>query len=114
MKKNSRTAMKVVVEDQPWTAGIDLGDRWSHYWIGNGHGDLIESGKTKMTKESLSAHFPASRPMRIALETSTHSNWVRTLLESLGHEVIVANARELHALTGSDRKSDPEIGRAHV
>jgi transposase len=49
--------------------------------------------------------------MRIALETGTHSNWVRTHLESLGHEVIVANTRELRALTGSDRKSDPEDAR---
>ena len=49
--------------------------------------------------------------MRIALETGTHSNWVRTHLESLGHEVIVANARELRAITGSDRKSDPEDAR---
>jgi transposase len=64
-----------------------------------------------MTPESLSAHFPASRHMRIALETGTHSNWVRTHLESLGHEVIVANARELRAITGSDRKSDPEDAR---
>lgn len=111
MKKNSRRVMKVAADDQQWTAGIDLGDRWSHYWIGNAQGDTIESGKTKMTPESLSAHFPTSRRMRIALETGTHSNWVRTHLESLGHEVIVANARELRALTGSDRKSDPEDAR---
>lgn len=76
--------MKVVADDPPWTAGIDLRDRWSHYWIGNAQGDPMESGKTKMTTESLSAHFPASRRMRIALETGTHSNWVRTHLESLG------------------------------
>jgi transposase len=112
VKKNNKKAMKVVAsEDGQWTAGLDLGDRWSHYWIGDAQGDSIESGKTKMTPQSLSAHFPASRRMRIALETGTHSNWVRTHLESLGHEVIVANARELRAITGSDRKSDPEDAR---
>jgi transposase len=110
VKKNNRRAMKVGA-DERWTAGIDLGDRWSHYWIGNEQGEMIESGKTKMTPESLGAHFPASRRMRIALETGTHSNWVRTHLESLGHEVIVANARELRAITGSDSKSDPEDAR---
>src|SRR6266576_1258991 len=35
-----------------------------------------------------------------------HSRWVSQLLSELGHEVIVANARELRAITGSDRKSD--------
>jgi transposase len=112
VKKISKKATKVVtLEEGQWTAGLDLGDRWSHYWIGNAQGDSIESGKTKMTAESLSAHFPAGRRMRIALETGTHSNWVRTHLESLGHEVIVANARELRAITGSDRKSDAEDAR---
>ena len=111
MKKNSSRRTKVVEDGQQWTAGMDLGDRWGHYWIGNGQGEMIESGKTRMTPASLSAHFPASRRMRIALETGTHSNWVRTHLEALGHEVIVANARELRLITGSDRKSDPEDAR---
>ena len=84
MEKNNKRAMKVTSDGEQWTAGIDLGDRWSHYWIGNSQGDTIESGKTQMTPESLSAHFPASRAMRIALETGTHSNWVRTHLQSLG------------------------------
>jgi len=64
-----------------------------------------------MTREALSEHFPASQLMRIAIETGTHSNWVRTHLAFLGHEVIVANPRELQAITRSDRKSDPEDAR---
>ena len=64
-----------------------------------------------MTREALSEHFPASQLMRIAIETGTHSNWVRTHLAFLGHEVIVANARELQVITRSDRKSDPEDAR---
>jgi len=33
--------------------------------------------------------------MRIALEAGTHSPWVSRLLESLGHEVPVANPRKI-------------------
>jgi hypothetical protein len=40
--------------------------------------------------------------MRVALETGTHSAWVSQLLEGLGHEVIVANAGQIPAITGSD------------
>jgi transposase len=102
---------KATSNGEQWSAGIDLGDRWSYYCIEDSKGEMLESGKTKMTKEALTTHFPASRPMRIAMETGTHSNWVSTHLTSLGHEVIVANARELQAITGSDRKSDPEDAR---
>jgi transposase len=111
VKRNNGKGIKVACDGEQWTAGIDLGDGWSHYWIGNAQGGPVESGRTKMTPESLSAHFPASRRLQIALETGTHSNWVRTHLETLGHEVIVANARELRAISGSDRKSDAEDAR---
>ena len=110
-KSNKKEHEKANSSGEQWSAGIDLGDRWSHYWIEDAKGEMVESGKTKMTKEALTTHFPSSRPMRIAMETGTHSNWVRTHLASLGHEVIVANARELQAITRSDRKSDPEDAR---
>jgi transposase len=32
--------------------------------------------------------------------------WVRRSLEDLGHEVIVANARELQSVSGSSQKTD--------
>jgi transposase len=110
-KINKNAKSMLTYTEQKMTVGLDLGDRWSHYWIENKDGEMVESGKTKTTREALSAHFPAGPPMRIALETGTHSNWVRTHLESLGHQVIVANARQLRAITGSDRKSDPQDAR---
>ena len=43
---------------------------------------------------------------RVAMETGTHSIWVSEQIRELGHEVIVANVRELRAISHSDRKSD--------
>jgi transposase len=40
------------------------------------------------------------------MEAGTHSIWVSEQLQELGHEVIVANVRELRAISHSDRKSD--------
>src|SRR5580700_8350549 len=40
------------------------------------------------------------------METGTHSIWVSEQIQELGHEVIVANVRELRAISHSDRKSD--------
>jgi transposase len=43
---------------------------------------------------------------RIALETETHSPWVSRQLTQLGHEVIVAHARNLRLIGESSRKGD--------
>ena len=40
------------------------------------------------------------------MEAGTHSIWISEQLQELGHEVLVANARELRAISHSDRKSD--------
>jgi transposase len=40
------------------------------------------------------------------LEAGTHSIWISEQLQELGYEVIVANVRELRAISHSDRKSD--------
>src|SRR5712675_139181 len=45
---------------------------------------------------------------RIALETGTHSPWVSRLLSKLGHEVIVAHARNVR-LIGESRKKDDRL-----
>src|SRR5436305_1110495 len=43
---------------------------------------------------------------RIALETGMHSPWVSRLLSGLGHEVIVAHARNVRLIGESRRKDD--------
>jgi len=40
------------------------------------------------------------------MDAGTHSIWISEQLQGLGHEVIVANVRELRAISHSDRKSD--------
>ena len=43
---------------------------------------------------------------RIALETGTHSPWVSRQLAQMGHEVIVAHARNVRLIGESSRKDD--------
>ena len=40
------------------------------------------------------------------MEAGTHPIWISEQLQELGHEVLVANVRELRAISHSDRKSD--------
>lgn len=88
------------------TIGIDLGDRWSHLCLLNADGEILEQSRLKSSPHGFAQRFAALAPARIAIEAGTHSLWVKELLAELGHEVLVANARELRAISTSDRKND--------
>jgi transposase len=88
------------------TIGIDIGDQWSHYCVLDGAGEVIEEGRFRTKAEALAKHFQDMEAVRIAIENGTHSIWINEQLRNYGHEVIVANVRELHAICRNDRKSD--------
>ncbi len=81
------------------TAGLDIGDRYSHLClIDTQSGEVVEEGRLRTTPEALRRRFASERPMPIAIETGTHSPWISRLLEELGPEVLVANARKLRLI----------------
>ena len=65
----------------------------------------MEEGRIRSTVAALEKQFGNEPRMRIALETGTHSPWVSRLLESQGHQVIVANARKIPVITASESKN---------
>jgi transposase len=78
------------------TAGLDLGDKYSQLClIDSQSGEVIEEGRLRTSPEAFRRHFGSEQPMRIAIEAGTHSPWTSRVLEELGHEVLVANARKL-------------------
>jgi transposase len=87
--------------------GIDLGDVWGHYCLIDQDGNVVEQGRVKMTRRAMSDHFADLSPTRIAIEAGAQSLWVSEHLSGMGHEVLVANPRELRAISDSDRKHDP-------
>jgi len=88
------------------TIGIDLGDVWSHYCTLNQQGEVIDRGRFRTTPKAIDQWFTDVPHARVAMEAGVHSIWISEQLEQLGHEVIVANVRELRAISHSDRKSD--------
>ena len=89
------------------TAGLDLGDKYSYLClIDQEGGEVIEEGRLRTTPEALRRRFASEQPMRIAIETGTHSPWVSRLLEECAHEVLVANARKLRFIYANKRKTD--------
>jgi transposase len=88
------------------TIGIDLGDVWSHYCTLNQDGEVVDRGRFRTIPKAVEKWFTDLPPARVAMVAGTHSIWISEQLEELGHEVIVANVRELRAISHSDRKSD--------
>jgi len=80
------------------TIGIDLGDVWSHYCTLNEEGEVVDRGRFRTTLSGVEKWFTDLPRARVAMETGTHSIWISEQLRELGHEVIVANVRELRAI----------------
>jgi transposase len=59
---------------------------------------VIEEGRLRTSPETFRRRFGSEQPMRIAIEAGTHSPWASRVLEELGHEVLVANARKLRLI----------------
>lgn len=88
------------------TIGIDLGDIWSHYCTLNQQCEVIDRGRFRTTPKAIEKWFVDIPHARVAMEAGVHSIWISEQLQELSHEVIVANVRELRAISHSDRKSD--------
>lgn len=92
--------------DGQLTVGLDLGDRSSFYCVLNGAGEVILEERVATSPEAIKKVFSTMPRSRIALETCTHSPWVSRVLSDLGHEAIVAHARNVRLIGESRRKDD--------
>src|ERR1039457_3452487 len=110
MKKVSTVAGKQSrnFSEQKLTIGFDLGDRSSWYCGLDKAGRVLLEQKVSTTPKAMQEVFGGMPRSRIALETGMHSPWVRRLLSELGHEVIVAHARNVR-LIGESRKKDDRM-----
>src|ERR1700674_3870979 len=93
-------------EDRQLTIGLDLGDRSSWYCVLDETGEVLLEQKLSTTPKAMREVFGAMPRSRIALETGMHSPWVSRLLSELGHEVIVAHARNVRLIGERRRKDD--------
>src|ERR1019366_6900982 len=110
MKKISTVTTKKVENNasQKLTIGLDLGDRFSWYCILDEAGEVVLEQKVATTAKAMKEVFRGMPRSRLALETGTHSPWVSRVLSELGHEVIVAHARNVR-LIGESRKKDDRL-----
>lgn len=101
--------------------GIDLGDRFSNYAVIDERGKIIEEGRVPTRRESMGQLLGSGAPIRVVMETGTHSPWVSRMATATGHEAIVANARKVKLISANKNKRDrvdarylARLGRADV
>jgi len=88
------------------TIGLDLGDRHSRFCELSPQGTVLGEGRLATTRAGLARQFEGRARCRVVCEVGTHSPWVSRLLAAWGHEILVANARQVRLIYAADRKSD--------
>lgn len=107
MKKNIIS----VCEIPQLTIGLDLSDRTFRFCELNAKGEIVGEGQGKLDRAYLKKYLAPQPKARVALETGGQSAWVQQVIEECGHEAVVANARELEAVTGRSQRSDSHDAR---
>ncbi len=92
--------------------GFDLGKVHSQVCIITADGELLEH-RIKTDREHLTKLLGSRPPARILLEAGTESEWVARHLETLGHEVVVAdpNFAPMYATRSRRVKTDKRDAR---
>jgi transposase len=67
---------------------------------------VLERATVPTSVEAFEQYFARHAPRLVALETGTHSPWASRAVAGAGHEVVVANARQLPLIYGVTHKSD--------
>ena len=118
---DSTTMSQPIVQPLVKTLGIDVGDRRSSYCLLAASGESLGESDVATTSEALSSLFQGSEACRVVLEACGHVHWIARLASEAGHEVVVANPRELRLISQSGRKNDrndartlARLGRADV
>jgi transposase len=88
------------------TIGCDVGDRYSHLCVLDAMGVVIERARLRSSRAAFGKWFADKPACLVALEVGGHSRWLSLLLSELGHEVLVANARQVRLIYGGRKKND--------
>jgi transposase len=87
--------------------GLDVGDKSSHMFILDFEtGEVLADGPVSTTPKAIRRFLGKLERSRVVLEVGTHSRWLSALLEEMGHEVIVADARRLRMIYADTNKQD--------
>jgi transposase len=109
--KDSTTMPAPPVQALVQTLGMDIGDMRSSHCLVSASGETLSESSVATTHGSLVDLFETLEPCRVVIEACGHVHWIAQLASEAGHEVIVANPRELRLISQSGRKNDRNDAR---
>ena len=86
--------------------GLDVSDKFTEMRVLDGKGAVVDQDRIRTTKGSLEKRLSKFQDARVILEVGTHSRWMAELIGTLGHEVIVANPRQVRLIWKRRTKTD--------
>ena len=86
--------------------GIDVSDKDMKVVGLNAEGETVWKHVIACRKSAVITVFGKIEPCVVALETGGHTGWLARALMEAGHEVVIANARKVRAISANERKSD--------
>jgi hypothetical protein len=84
------------------TVGVDLGDQWRSYCILGLEGETLAEGQIRTTRQDFAEFVQSVAAARVVMEVGTHSAWARDVVAGCGHEVLVANPRQMEGLSDAN------------
>lgn len=89
------------------TIGCDVGDRTSQLCLlDNRSLGVLQRLTIRTTPAAFDGFFSRVQRCRVIVEVGTHSRWMSELVAGLGHEVLVANPRQLPLIYRGPKKTD--------
>ena len=88
------------------TIGLDVGDRYTHVCVLGGGGEVVRERRVRTTAPALGGALEDLPRARVVLEAGPRSPWLSRLVAGLGHEVVVANPRQVALIARNQRKTD--------
>ena len=107
MRQDSATTRSIEGKDGPAvTVGLDVGDRYTHIHALGGGGEVLRERRVRTAAAALGAALTGLPRSRVVLEAGPRSPWLSRVVAELGHEVVVANPRQVALIARSQRKTD--------
>jgi transposase len=85
---------------------MDLGDKKHEVCVLDAEGKVIMRKQVMNTRQAVKKCFEDCKEVVVVMEAGTHSPWISRMLEELGCEVLVGNARKLRMIWMAKDKSD--------
>ena len=88
------------------TVGFDIGDRWTHVAVIGPDGEVWAEDRIASTEPEVRRWLSRLPARVVAMEVGGHSRWMARVGRECGHQVLVANPRQLRLIYGGDNKHD--------